>query len=163
MATTLDAGTPARSKVLAGRENFAIGLVSCLIAGVLGLQVFASFVDPGRWGWPFIAYPMYKTAHFEGERVRYEFEVYVVHEDSSENLLSSDGIPWWIFKRKMVNSLMKGQRDNVQPLVTAYCEKTGKQVAALRLQDMGVALARDGLVYGLEPEILATMTMSCPE
>jgi hypothetical protein len=163
MATALNTGESARPAVKPRRDDLAIGLVSCVIVAILGLQTFASFVNPGRWGWPFLAYPMYKTAHYEGERILYDVEVYVVREDSSESLMSADGIPFWIFKHKMVDGVMNGKRDSVQPLVTAYCERTGEQVVAVRVQDMGIGLSRDGLVHGLEPETLATMTIGCPE
>jgi hypothetical protein len=63
----------------------------------------------------------------------------------------------------MVDGVMQGKRDSVQPLVTAHCERTGEQVVAVRIQDIGVALSRDGPVHGLEPKSLATMTISCPE
>jgi hypothetical protein len=163
MATALNTGESARPAVASRRDDLAISLVSCVIVAVLGLQTFASFVNPGRWGWPFLAYPMYKTAHYEGERILYGVEVYVVREDSSESLMSAEGIPFWIFWHKMVDGVMHGKRDSVQPLVAAYCERTGEQVVAVRIQDIGVALSRDGPVRGLEPETLATMTIGCSE
>lgn len=145
------------------RDSLAIGAISCVIIGIVGLQAFASFINPGRWGWPFIAYPMYKTPHFDGERVLYDFEVYAVHDDGSESLISLADVPYWIFKHKVVDGLIRRDRESVQPLIAAYCERTRKEVVEVRLQDMGVGLSRDGLVQGLAPETLATMTVGCRE
>lgn len=145
------------------RQSPAIIAISCVIVAILGLQTFASFVTTGRWGWPFIAYPMYKTPHFEGERVLYDFEVYATHDDGSEALIDQGDLPFWIYKLKLVNGLATDERGSVQPIVAAYCERTGKNVVEVRLQDMGVAVSRDGAVSGLPPQAIATMIIGCQE
>jgi hypothetical protein len=163
MATAPDALSAARPTRATTRHVAAIGAISCLIIGILGLQTFASFVNPGRWGWPFIAYPMYKAAHHGGERILYDHKVFARHADSSEALMSAGNIPFWIFKHKMVDGLMTGDRASVQPLVTTHCTRTGKRVVSVRVEDMGVALSRNGVVRGLPPRTLATMSIACQE
>lgn len=154
-------GNPAVSA--SARQTRAISAISCVIVAILGLQTVASFVTTGRWGWPFIAYPMYKTPHFENERVLYDFEVYATHDDGSEALISQGDLPFWTFKLKLVNGLANDDRDSVQPIVRAYCERTGTNVVAVRLQDMGVAVSRDGAVSGLPPQAIGTMSIGCQE
>jgi hypothetical protein len=163
MATMPEARSSAPPTLVTSRRDLAIGAISCLIIGILGLQTFASFVGPGRLGWPFIPYPMYKTAHYEGERLLYQYKVFARHADSSEVLISARDMPFWIFKLKMIDGVMTGNRPRVQPLVTAYCKRTGKQVVSVRVEDMGVALSRKGVARGLPPQMLATMDIGCQE
>jgi hypothetical protein len=72
-------------------DNTARLAVSGVIVAVLTLQSFAGFVDTGRWGWPFVAYPMYSEAHFENERVQYDWMVYAILADSTEVIVKPDG------------------------------------------------------------------------
>lgn len=162
-ATVPEGHSSAPPTLVTSRRDLAIGAISCLIIGILSLQTFASFVDPGRWGWPFIAYPMYKTAHHDGERVLYNIKVFAMHPDSSENLISAGDVPFWIFRRKLLGGVTTGNRAAVQPLVSLYCERTGRQVVGVRIEDMGVALSHKGVVRGLPPQTLATITIGCQE
>ena len=163
MVTAPDRLSSAPRTVAARGHGGAVGAISGLIIAILGLQTVAGFVNTGRWGWPFIAYPMYKTAHFEGERLLHEYKVFATHANSSEDLISAGDVPFWIFKFKMVDGLTNGDRASVQPLVAAYCERTGKEVIAVRVEDTGLELTRNGIVRGLPPKTLAKMQIGCED
>jgi hypothetical protein len=162
-------------------DNTARVLVSSVVVTVLALQSFAGFVDTGRWGWPFVAYPMYNEAHFENERVQYDWVVYAVLEDSSEVIVTPDDldITWWLFEKNVVSGLlrldqprrtvilndlasaMRNEAELLQYMVNRFCDKTKLPVVGLRLTDMGVAVTRAGMVTGLPRETLASADLVC--
>jgi hypothetical protein len=67
--------------LLSARQQRAV--LSIVIAAILGSQLVVGMVDTGRWGWPIMAYPMYKSAHFEGERLSHEFDLFAVFQDGT--------------------------------------------------------------------------------
>lgn len=67
-----------------------IRLISIIIVGALLLQFLAVLLRTGPWLYPFINYPMYATAHYEGDRIAYEHTVYAVFDDGTERAFKSD-------------------------------------------------------------------------
>lgn len=66
-----------------------IKLISIVIVGALVLQFLAVILRTGPWLYPFINYPMYATAHYEGDRIAYEHTVYATFDDGTETAYKS--------------------------------------------------------------------------
>jgi hypothetical protein len=138
--------------------------VSVVIAGILSIQAVAGFVDTGRWGWPFLAYPMYKNAHYEGERIDIYLTAYAVLADSTRVAINpSDlNLSFWLYWYNVVTPIQHARLDLLEPVLKRYCEETGNQVTKLHLEDRGVAIGRDGPIEGLPPEVVAEIDVTCP-
>ena len=66
-----------------------IRLISIFIVGALVLQFLAVVLRTGPWLYPFINYPMYATAHYEGDRIAFEHTVHASFADGSESAFKS--------------------------------------------------------------------------
>lgn len=66
-----------------------IRLVSAIIVGALVLQFLAVVLRTGPWLYPFINYPMYATAHYEGDRIAFEHTVHATFADGTESAFKS--------------------------------------------------------------------------
>jgi hypothetical protein len=166
-------------------EQIRVSIISLIIVTILSLQAFASFFNPSVLGFPFVAYPMYRIAHYEGDRILYDTTVYAVNKDGQEVQFKPEdaGMSWWLFRRHVVNPLLAiaqwvkhgpaAERASqnvvdehmsaVQKAVDAYCERTGRSVVRLRMEDLGVAVGREGMVDGLPPVELASVEIACPK
>ena len=166
-------------------EQFRKPIVSLAIVTILGLQVFAGFFNPSVLGFPFVAYPMYRAAHYDGDRILYDTVVYAVDENGQEAQLRPEdaGLSWWLFRRYVVNPMLRiggWERDrptaasapqhaidewmtSVRMAVDAYCQRTGRRVVRLRMEDLGIAVGREGMVDGLPPRELSSVDITCPE
>ena len=69
-----------------------IRLISIIIVGALLLQFLAVLLRTGPWLYPFINYPMYATAHYEGDRIAYEHTVYAIFDDGTERAFQSEDL-----------------------------------------------------------------------
>jgi hypothetical protein len=100
------------------RESKAAGrlIVSGIIVTILGLQIVAGFADTGRWGWPFVAYPMYKRAHYEGERFDHDLTVRLVLRDASEHLVTGPdlGLSFWLVEKRVWNPIRNNDQEQLQ-------------------------------------------------
>jgi hypothetical protein len=143
--------------------NVRVLAVSAVIVVILGLQTFASFRDPAQWGWPFLAYPMYRGAHYEGERLRHDFTTYAIVDDSSRMVVTPQdlGMTWWWFRANVVDIMLRQDQAALKAIAKQICETSGRSVQALELEDMGVAVGRNGLQDGLSPEVVSTVKVSC--
>jgi hypothetical protein len=139
-------------------------LVSAIIVAILAIQAAAGFVDTGRWGWPLIAYPMYRTAHYEGERLNHDVATYAVLADSSRVEIKRSDLGWsfWIYWYNVVRPVREGNLAALQPVLRRYCEESDNQVTRLVVEDLGIAIGRDGPIEGLAPEIMYETDVTCP-
>jgi hypothetical protein len=153
-----------RGVISSSRDALTRLFISVVIVGILSIQAVAGFVDTGRWGWPLLAYPMYKTAHYEGERLDVELTAYAVLADSTRVPIhrSDLNMGFWLYWYNVVTPIQNARLDLLQPVLQRYCEKNGNQVTKLQLEDRGVAIGRDGPIEGLPPEIVAEMDVTCP-
>jgi hypothetical protein len=137
--------------------------VSAIIVTVLGLQIVAGFVDTGRWGWPFVAYPMYKRAHYEGERFDHDLTVYLIMDDSSERVVTGPdlGLSFWLVEKRIWNPVRSGNQEHLQSFIEDVCPKFDNRIIAVRLEDKGVALGRSGMVNNLPPGVVGSMPVNC--
>jgi hypothetical protein len=149
--------------VTSSRNAVARLLISGVIVGILLIQAVASFVDTGRWGWPFLAYPMYENAHYENERLYDELTAYAILTDSTRvEIKRTDlGMDFWLYWYNVVQPIRHGHLDLLEPVLQRYCEEFENRVIKLHLEDQGVAIGRDGPIEGLPPEVMAEIDVSC--
>ena len=142
----------------------AFAAISAVIVAILGSQLVAGFVDTGRWGWPIIAYPMYKTAHFDGERLD-DYEVAAVLADGSRLRVDPEelGMSFWTFRQNVAMKIERGRLEALAPTIERYCERSQRSLKRLELVDTGTAISASGLIQGLEPKVAAAIDVVCPE
>jgi hypothetical protein len=138
--------------------------VSAAIVVILGTQFVAGLVDPGRRTWPMIAYPMYRTAHYDGDRFD-EYEVYAVLKDGTKLPIDRDdlGMSWWLFRNNVVRDIQSGQVEGLTAMIDRYCDESKGALARLEVSDTGLAISAQGLVTGLEPQVVAGLNVACEE
>jgi hypothetical protein len=127
--------------------------MSLVIAVVLALQVAATFdlfprilSRPSHVFWPFMDYPMYRFARYEGSIIE-RFRVLGRHVDGSEiEVTPSDlGLNFRKFRDILVGSLRAGDVPRVAAFAEVYRVRTGKPLVAMRVERHGHILTRDGL------------------
>jgi len=137
--------------------------VSAVVVVILSTQAVAGFVNTGKWGWPILPYPMYHSAHFEGDRLDHEFSVFAILSDGRRvPIKQSDmNMNFHLFRFNVVQPIEAADVDALGPVIDKYCELHDDQVVKLQVEDQGVAIGRDGPVEGLPPEILGMLDVSC--
>jgi hypothetical protein len=128
-------------------------LVSLVIAVILMLQLAGTFdlfpwllSRPSHRFWPFMNYPMYRSARYEGAVIG-QYRVFGRAVDGSEvEVTASDlGLNF----RKFQDIVVAAVRHRDMPRVVAFGEmyrvKTGARLVALRVERHGHILTRDGL------------------
>jgi hypothetical protein len=134
-----------------------------VIVVILGTQAVVGFLDTGKWGWPMLAYPMYKKAFFEGDRLNHDVNVYALLSDGTRTEIKRDdlGMSFWIFHYNVVGPIGQGRSEPLAPLVQRYCRESDNQLIKFQVEDKGVAISRDGPVEGLLPQLVSEMGVSC--
>src|SRR5688572_20905336 len=104
-------------------EKISVPLVSAFVLMVLILQSFSGFVNTGRWGWPFVAYPMYKLAHQDGERILHDFTLYAKLPDGKLVEVTRDelGMGFWHFEKHVANPMLENHQEKMLSLADEYC------------------------------------------
>src|SRR5688500_19069628 len=110
-----------------GLQRCAEPLVSAFIVIVLATQAVAGFLDTGRWGWPIVAYPMYKEPHYDGDRVWYDVRTFAVLADGTRVELVRDdlGFDFWVYWQNVVQPIYKQEKRVVRlaPVIAQTCER----------------------------------------
>jgi hypothetical protein len=148
--------------LLSARQQRAV--VSIVIATILGTQLVLGMLNPGRWSWPIVAYPMYKDAHFEGERLRHQLDLFAVFEDGTRmKIMPEDlGLRVWPFINNVVDAIKFGRSQQLSWVIDYACQlRDGHRLTRFEVTDIGVTIARNGPVYGLEPEVYASAEVTC--
>jgi hypothetical protein len=141
----------------------AFAAISTIIVVILGTQFVVGLVDTGRWGWPMVAYPMYKTSHYDGERFD-EYDVFAVLEDGTRTQIQPAdlGMSFWIFRQNVADGLLNDRPAKVAPIIARYCENTDGALAQIEVLDRGLAISTDGLLH-VEPQVVKTTPVRCQE
>jgi hypothetical protein len=162
-ASPTDVFIPRVGNIMDFSERIFISLISVAILMVLALQAFAGFIDTGRWGWPFLAYPMYKTAHHDGERILHDFTLYAKTADGDRIEVTRDdlGLGFWHFEKFIFAAIRQGDLEKPQIIANEYCKRHNRRIVGLVLEDKGIAISRSGMVTGLPPQVLAAMNVRC--
>lgn len=149
------------------RNRFWRMFVSTVVLIVLPTQLIASLIDTGRWGWPFITYPMYANAHYEGERLKYDVRAFAVLEDSSrieikrEQLNMRQRWQFYLFQKHVWFPIRDGDKELLEPLIRKYCDLSNGKLVRLELEDLGIAVTKEGPVSGLKPNVFSPLNVSC--
>ena len=145
-------------------QRIAALLVSAIVIVILSTQFVAGLIDTGKWGWPILAYPMYKWAHHENERILHDVDVLAELDDGSRIPVTREalGMDFWIFWRNVALALRAADRSKLAPVVARYCAQTGGRVRSLLALDKGIAVTRTGPQYGLPPSVVFAMSVQCP-
>jgi hypothetical protein len=75
-------------------------VISVFIGVCLCLQMSAVLLRSGPWAYPFVNYPMYSAAHYEGERILVEHTIFAVFIDGSERPITRAdvGEHYWFYE-----------------------------------------------------------------
>lgn len=145
------------------KDAIARFLVSAIVVVILSTQAVAGFVNTGKWGWPLMAYPMYSTARFEGDRLDHVFSVYAILSDSRKIEIKQEDLNmnFGLFRFNVVQRIGAGQIDALAPVAEKYCELYDNQVTSLQVEDQGIAIGRDGPIEGLPRQVFGRVDVSC--
>ena len=145
------------------RDALGKALISAIIVVILATQAVVGVVDTGKWGWPMLAYPMYKKAYFEGDRLNHDVSVYAVRSDGTRTEIKRSDLKmgFWIFWYNVVSPIALARADLLGPILQRYCGELENDVTMLRVEDKGVAIGRDGPIEGLAPQVMSEFKVSC--
>ena len=145
------------------KQRYGARIVTLFIVFVLAVQ-FVVGLTPKQRLWPFLPYRMYHQVKVDGQRLGHLFDVYGVLKDSSKIALTADNLnmTYWTFRKNVQRGIKNGDARKTQSAVDWLCAQSDGALAALQIEDMGIAISRDGPVYGLEPNVVASFDVSCP-
>lgn len=155
-------------------------LISLVILSVIFLQAFTSFRvytylplafppasklnlekvrSPALW--PFLTYPMYRSAYYEGDEF-VEYRTYAVFRDSTEIRISPEdiGVGFWKYRSEFVTYLRKGEIENIQNFLHIIREKYEREPVRLRLERKPWVLQKNGIVQEKSEVIAGTRVSS---
>lgn len=117
---------------------------SAVIAAVLVAQTIASFGNTDRY-FPFLWYPMYAKAHFEGERLDVGHKVYALTPDGVRHSVRAEdlSIDFWRFERRFARPLKAGHVDEILPFLKII-QAQYPSLVALQVDDYPMIITRNG-------------------
>jgi hypothetical protein len=141
-------------------------LLSLVIAAVLVLQTAASFdifpklfSRPSYVLWPFMNYPMYRTAHYEGTVIARFHVLGQTAERVEVELTPEDfGLNFRKFQDIAIPAIRRRDVAQVAMFAEIYREKSGNRLVGIRVEQHGDILTRDGL-RPAPPAELATVSL----
>lgn len=137
--------------------------ISALLLIVLGTQFVVGFTYHAGTRWPFISYPMYSGAKYDGDRLN-DFTVRVFLDDSeSYEIVSSEdmGLGYWIFRKNIILPIRKEDELNRKNLNIKFCPKyPGAKNIKVELYDIGAFISKSGLYFD-EPKFVARKEINC--
>ena len=145
------------------KQRYGARIVTLFIVFALAVQ-FVIGLTPKQRLWPFLPYRMYHQVKVDGQRLHHQYDVYGVFEDSSKIALTADalGMTFWLFRKNIERGIKNGDARKTQSAVDWLCAQSDGALVSLQIEDLGIAISRDGPVYGLEPKIEASFDVSCP-
>lgn len=128
------------------RAKLAYPFFSIVIAMIIGLQSIAIFGRVTSFFWPFVNYPMYHDAHFEGEPIKIRHYVIAILDNSGELEIRPEdlGISFWKYHMDLSNAIKDENFTRINPYIQQFEIKTGKHVIGLRLEEHPLTLTREG-------------------
>jgi hypothetical protein len=141
-------------------------VVSVVIAVVLMLQLAATFdlyprflSRPSHLFWPFMDYPMYRYARYEGSIIERHRVVGRRPDGSEVEVTAADlGLNFRRFQEIVVRALRGGDRPTTAAFAEIYRARMGTRLVAMRLERHGDILTRDGL-QPAQPIEVATVSL----
>lgn len=129
-------------------------LVSLVILGCLGLQtvalldaLFPLLNEGPEFLWPFLAYPMYKPFHHEGEAIE-QYVLIGTLADSSEVVIPPEafGLNFWKFRSGPAAAMRHQDTKQIEFYLDLIRSPRRQDIARLRLENHQVISRRGGPV-----------------
>jgi len=145
------------------QSKYGMAFVSLVILVILGMQLAVGFTKK-RSAWPFIPYGMYKSVRVDGQRLDHAVHIYGVFADGSRVSISRDDVVLsdWVYRNNIELAIRVGKVSTLRPAAEWLCQQSQSPLVSLAYEDLGVAISKDGPVYGLPPELQASIDVSCP-
>ena len=95
--------------------------------------------------WPFLTYPMYRIARYEGDQV-IDYRIYAVFSDSTYSYVSPDDlkIGFWKYVDDLVSAVREGHVETITAYAHRIAEHQGEAPVKLRLGAKPWTLRHDG-------------------
>lgn len=146
--------------------TLAMVLVSVFIVGCLGFQTLAVInlpvgpIERAPFLFPFLNYPMYCLAHYEGEEIDQPFLVGVRPDLSEVRIGPADlGLSFFLYLKGPVEAVKRGDLGRAALYRDVYLQRHGTELVGLKLASEPARLTPVG--YRILPErILATMSFA---
>jgi len=137
--------------------------ISLVIVAVLTAQAAAGFIGTGRFGWPIIPYYMYIFPHHEGDRITEDVSVYAVLDDGATVKIDEADFngQYAVLWNRVIAPVVHNVPGNLADATEFYCKRHQDRVIAFKVIDPGIAVGRDGPVYGLEPQVIGKVDVRC--
>jgi len=131
---------------LAFLRGVTIARSSLIIFSCLVLQSVAVFHPVSPRLWPFLDYPMYGRARYEGDAVT-RYLVFGIFTDASETrILPEDlDLDFWKFEYGPVQMLRRGDVESLKPYAQLYSDRQNKRLVGLRLENHPFTLSDQGV------------------
>ena len=135
------------------KAAISIVIIFVLTLGAISALNFKLIYKPLRGSpdlWPFLDYPMYSTAHYEGEEIEH-YAVFGTLEDATEvPILPEDfGLHFWIFRRTFVFAMLGDDQKQIKDYAELYNSRHNKYLTGLRLENHPLILSGNGANPGL--------------
>lgn len=129
--------------------------ISSLVVVFLGLQAFVVLgpdqSHDGGYFWPFVSYPMYNAAHFEGESINQYRLIGISGQDEIEIGPYDLGMNYFTFRRGAIRAMLDGNEAAMRQYASLYESRCGKTLKSFRLENRPLILTRQGPKPG-EPQ-----------
>ena len=157
---TLTAGTSATGS--RSREEWAKITVSVIVATILAAQVLIGFSYRGGQTFPVIAYPMYKIAHYEGERLN-DYIAVVSADGGEEKPVGPEAmeISPWLYQKSITVPIMNGSPSQLAASIAqTACRAGSAQAITIGVYDSGYTITRGGPVQD-KKKLMGSTTFKC--
>lgn len=142
--------------------------ISLFIAACLVVQAVASSGKrPGPfeyspYQWPFIDYPMYSSAHYEGEEVS-RLLLIGIRPDSTKIEIEPDdlGLTFFPYLRGPIRAVRDSSRSAASVFRDIFAERHGVEVVGFEVLDRPIMITRDGYHPG-PPKTVASLSFDEP-
>lgn len=137
--------------------------ISAVIVFVLGAQFIIGFTYHAGTRWPFISYPMYSGAKYDGDRLDdFNLRVFLDRSESYETVGPSEmDMSYWIFRKNIIVPINRDQGLDRRNLSIKFCENYGAaDYIHLKLYDIGAFISKSGLSYD-EPRLISEKELNC--
>lgn len=109
--------------------------------------------------WPFLSYPMYRGAHYPGDRIE-RYRLFGLKADSQLVAITPEslGTGFWIWAGGLVEPLLRDEPGDIA-LVQRYQQRTGHEIVGLRLETHPLLLSAAGVEAG-NPEVVRQVRLN---
>ena len=133
------------------REKFNFAFISFVILSIIILQAAASLGIVSKFFyndrlWPILDYPMYSSAHYQGDSIDQYF-LYGLLEDGSELPIPKEdlGLNFWKFLRGPVYAIIQDDVKLLNKYVKLYEDLHNQRLIGLRLENQPLILTKQGI------------------